>query len=763
MFAQTSTIPVKEKTQKENTEDLAKEANPEAEAESFLNYDEASIHTRPDARTMTLNIPAPRGQIVDRFGYSFAQNKVVWYPALQMEQFADESDEFIIKWSRERIAKTEALFDTKINVTDKQLTEHYRHRRWIPMPFKHVVEKSEKDQLLKDSKLTDGIILHPLYQRLYPENSCAAHIIGYVGSVSRNLERGPINYGDPLFWELEGRGGLEKKFNKTLTGTPGKRKLQYDSFGREVRRVDIAPKPGGTVVTTIDLKWQKRAERVLRQNCKRGAFVIIDIETGEVLVMASRPSYNLNLWVPYMKPDDYDKLLKDKGKPLYARAFQATYPPASAFKVITGLAALDTGAITRTSGFNCPAHIKLGNHKFRDWSKRSRGYLRINSGLKYSNNPFFIQAALAAERKQKGRFMTVASLFGYGVRTGLPLESEASGNLLTEEYTLRRFKRGIKQGDVANASIGQGAILASPLQVAQSMAGIANNGILPQIYMIKQVQNAKGVITRANKPSDRYKSKIALKNINIIKQGMYDVVNASDGTGKRAATSYSVICGKTGTAQWGPESLNQKLAWFAGFFPLDKPKYAFAVLYEGSPHEAVSGGRLAAPMIPAFFNGLEDEAFVRHELSKKALIIPDEIPDVNPLDKPENKEPGKALIVEDITPAGDPDNALEPPKALIVEDPEDENGAGNPTVPAIPLDPTAPTEPMPTPDPSRPPKAIPVEDDPVDPDVPPLRPLPNGVQPADPEEPIDPDAPIDTPADPEPPKPPKPPKAIPVE
>lgn len=707
------------------------ENNAEISDGEQLNANQASIRTRKDARTMMLSIPAPRGQITDRFGFPFAQNSVVWYPAIQMKQFDDESDAFILKWTRERLAKADQVFGIEITATDKEIIEHYKHRRWLPMPFKHVVKSSSREKV--EAQLMDGLILHPIYQRIYPQKSCAAHIIGYVGSKSRDLEVGPINYGDPLFWEMQGRGGLERKFNNVLTGKNGKRKLQYNSQGKQVHREDTSPQPGGTVVTTIDMEWQKRAEKVLSEHCKRGAFVVIDIETGEVLVLASRPSYDLNLRVPYLKQEDLDKLLEDPGKPLYARAYQGEYPPASAFKVVTGMAALETEALTRFSTLECPAFIQLGKIKMYDWSRRHRGRMNIVQATTLSNNPFFIQAALASENIKSGEFMNLASRLGYGSRTGLPLEGESPGSILSEEYAQRRFGRGIMQGDIANAAIGQGAILATPLQVAQSMAGVANGGVLPKLHLIKQLQNAKGVITMASKPTERNKIKISARTVGIIQEGMYNVVNAANGTGKRAALSHAVLCGKTGTAQWGPKSKEQRLAWFAGFFPLDQPKYAFAVLYEGSPHEKISGGRIAGPMVSAFFNPLEEEVIVRHQLSQKALIIPED--SVTALDA--LIIPGKAILVDEVE---DPDGEilnelpLEAPRALIVED--DLDNLDN-------LDEIL-TEPAP-------PRAIPVEDDPTipanpaDPVLPRLRDLPQFLDPVEPADE------------------PEPPKAIPVE
>jgi penicillin-binding protein 2 len=506
------------------------------------------------------------------------------------------------------------------------------------------------------------------------------------------------------------------------------------------------------------MEWQQRAEKMLSEKCKRGAFVVIDIETGEVLVLASRPSYDLNLRVPYLKQEDLDKLLTDPGKPLYARAFQGEYPPASAFKVVTGMAALETGALTRSSALECPAFIQLGKIKMYDWSRRHRGMMNIVQATTLSNNPFFIQAALASERKKAGEFMNLASRLGYGSKTGLPLEGESAGSLLSEEYAQRRFGRRISHGDIANASIGQGAILATPLQVAQSMAGVANGGMLPKLHLIKQLQNTKGVITMASKPTERNQIQISAKTVGIIQEGMYNVVNAANGTGRRAALTYSVLCGKTGTAQWGPKSKEQRLAWFAGFFPLDQPKYAFAALYEGSPHEKVSGGRMAGPMVTAFFEPLKDEVIARHQLSQKALIIPDDT--VTALDAPEVI--GKAILVEEVeSPDGDLQNELllegEAPRALIVEDDPDDP-VNVPTPPrAIPIE----EDPDETPIELAPPRAIPIEDDPEDiptdpndPEAPPLRELP---------ETIDPSAAPNTPPTADPADEPEPPKAIPVE
>ena len=177
----------------------------------------------------------------------------------------------------------------------------------------------------------------------------AAHIIGYSGSVGK-LPTGPINFNEPLWEETEGRAGLEKLFDSQLTGDPGMKKLLFDENGNKLLEEQVKrPRPGGTLVTTLDLKWQMLAEKTLREGCRRGAFVVIDVITGEVLVMASRPSFDLNAFIPGISETDFKALNEDPSTPLYGRAFQSAYPPASSFKPIVALAALNNGVVTEDS------------------------------------------------------------------------------------------------------------------------------------------------------------------------------------------------------------------------------------------------------------------------------------------------------------------------------------------------------------------------------------------------------------------------------
>jgi penicillin-binding protein 2 len=220
---------------------------------------------------------------------------------------------------------------------------------------------------------------------------------------------------------------------------------------------------------------------------------------------------------------------------------------------------------------------------------------------------------------------------------------------------LQHEKRRINDGDTANLSIGQGVLLSSPLQTAQAMAGIANGGALPKLQLVRQIQDARGRVIEASRPEKRVWLGVDSKAIETVREGMRDVVNSGYGTGRSAGLSFTELCGKTGTAQWGPPSKEQRLAWFAGFFPFENPRFAFAVLYEGSPGETVSGGRMAGPMVRDFFEPLKDEIKVIIAPPPKALMVKEDAVEdqegvlkAQPVDEEETEEPKapKALPVD---------------------------------------------------------------------------------------------------------------------
>ena len=620
------------------------------------NASDGAISTRKDARTITLKIPAPRGGIVDREGLPLAQNQVAYQVGLQFKQFENADQDFVVNWARTRLDSLQAVVKNLIPKTDDELFDHYKNRRWLPLLVSGQISAKEAHDL--EPKLSSGLLLQALYRRYYPEGEVAAHILGYTGSVGK-LPTGPINFNEPLWEESEGRAGFEKIFNTQLTGDPGMKRLLFDENGNKLLEEQVKrPRPGGTVVTTLDLKWQKLAEETLRNGCRRGAFVVIDVVTGEILVMASRPSFNLNSFIPGINEKDFKALNDDPAAPLYGRAFQSVYPPASSFKPVVALAALNNGTVTKTSEIYCPASITIGKTVMNNWSKTPEGSINVKRALARSCNTWFYQVGIDVG---PSAFLNLARRLGFGQSSGLPLIGENPGLVPSDEWMLKNEKRRILDGDTANLSIGQGSLLASPLQVAQAMAGIANGNIVPKLQLIRQVQDTRGRVVQAGIPQRKDWLGIEPKAVETVHEGMSDVVNSGGGTGQSAGLSYTTLCGKTGTAQWGPPSKNQRLAWFAGYLPEDNPRYAFAVLYEGRPGETVSGGRMAAPMVKKFFEGIKDDIKETIAPPKKALIV---VPEGDPAQDPEKETIETDPDGEKLNPADPSVKAL---KALPVE------------------------------------------------------------------------------------------------
>lgn len=632
--------------------------------------EDASIFNRRNARTIQLLIPPPRGPILDREGQHFAQNRVVYRLAVQYEQFDNEDRDAIIAWGRQRVERAKQIHERISDLGDETLYQHYRHRRWLPLYISSTIPPEAAEGLRSD--LTRGLELVPVYERYYPHKDLAAHLIGYTGQAGK-LPTGPINSNEP-FWELtEGRAGLEKLYDEVLTGTPAELRLIYDENGRMLLREQRGkPRSGGALVTTLNLRWQKHAEEVLAKQTERGAIVIIDAATGEVLVMASNPSFDLNQWIPKISQVDYDALRDDPAKPLYGRAFQGVYPPASAFKPIVALAALNTGTINKETLVNCPAYVEYGKHKLWNWSKSAYGELSVVPAMKWSNNPWFAQVGNAVG---SGPFLSLARRLGYGEKTGLPVIGEEGGLMPSYEWVRKNYGRSVTNGDAANWSIGQGALSATPLQVAQSMAGIASGGALPELHLIMQVQDTYGRVVEANRPERKQWLGLDYNAVATVHEGMREVV--AGGTGSRASLSWAEVSGKTGTGQWGPEHLEQRVAWFAGFMPSSEPRFAFAFLYEGKPGERVSGGRSAGVMVPSFFDEFREEIEEIIQPAPKAVAVIEEVEEgeilkalpVNPMElealdeEVDDAQIPKALPVEeDFWPAV-PEGISPPPRA----------------------------------------------------------------------------------------------------
>ncbi|HKP93191.1 MAG TPA: penicillin-binding protein 2 [Chthoniobacterales bacterium] len=580
-------------------------AQPEPLAPSATPFEETikpTWETQKQARTYVLDIPAPRGQITDRHGMPLAQNKLSYNLAIDFPTPLDFADAQVLGYAHRCIRAAEAKLDRSLDIADGAILRHYHNRGFLPFEIAQNLKDSELAELLEN--LPAGLSLKPIYARIYPNKSLAGQIVGYTGRTSRNAD-GIIQNGQVLWPETEGREGLELTFNSMLVGRHGKYKVTFDRDGRKTsERIVEPPVPGYNVVTTLDLHLQELAEKALAAKAKRGAIVIMDPNNGDILALASWPTYDPNLFIPSISKAKFKELQDDPDIPLLPRAYRSAYPPGSTFKVAVGLAAFQSGTITPQDQYECVPAMDIGNTTFHNWKKNDRGSLNFIQALTESCDTWFYQVGI---QTGAGPILEWAAKLGFGAKCGIPLRGEVEGRLPNDEYMKATHGRKILGGDIANLSIGQGDVLATPLQMAQAMAIVANRGTFYQARLVEQVQTVGNEIVAAYSVRAKKTIEASPMVMEQLHTAMVDAVNAPAGTAHQASLEKVLVAGKTGTAQWGPKEKERTAAWFAGFVPADHPQYSFAALYEGDVGSEVHGSSAAAPMIGRILRAVYNE------------------------------------------------------------------------------------------------------------------------------------------------------------
>lgn len=564
-----------------------------------------SVFTRANARTFNFTVPAPRGQILDRHGRVLANNRVRNYFAVQLPSWEGAREEEVVTLGRYALRGANSILGTSWQLDDETILSHYKYRRWFPLRISPKPLTDEQEASLSSLITTPqsgqpgnppGPVLQPCYLREYPAGQVAGHITGYVGRETP-LETKEIRKGELLFENLKGRSGLEKSFDAILTGKDGVVNYTFDESGILVGKRVITPaEPGGSVVTTLNLEMQMLAEAQLIEKSRRGAAVVVDAETGDILALASHPGFDPNLFVPYIGKEEFGKLNNDPDIPLFNRAISAAYPPGSTFKPFVSCAVLTYGPVRPWTLYSGPPSLWIGDREFKNWNTKHEGTLNVVSALKRSCNTWFYQAAMDTG---SAPIIRTAADFGFGQSSELPLAGEAVGNLPETP--------DLPAGRTANISIGQGEVLATPVQLAIAIAAIANGRHYPQARLISQTQDFRNKVTEKFPNKSRGYMPYSMETIAAVQRGMDEVVNAEGGTALRARQENIRVAGKTGTAQWSSgDGKIRNLAWFCGFTFTTNPKLAFAVVYEGELGETVSGGALAAPIAGGIMKGIYD-------------------------------------------------------------------------------------------------------------------------------------------------------------
>ncbi len=581
---------------------------------------EPTWNTQKNARTYVLNIPAPRGQIVDRHGNPLAQTRVSYNLAINFPTPTTFSDAEVMRFAEPQILLAREITGRPVSIGQDLLLKHYKNRGVLPLVITQDLRPDEIEAF--NRRKPEMLSLQPTYQRFYPNGPLAGHVIGYAGRTGR-MPDGPIENSQPLWPGAEGREGLEQTFDTQLQGKDGQFNMAFDPSGKKAsEQVTIPPQPGYNVITTLDENIQRLCEEALEKGAKRGAIVILDPSNGDILALASWPTINPNAFIPNISSDAFKALQEDPAIPLLPRAFRSAYPPGSTFKVTTGIAAMEERVIKPDDHFSCPPSLTIGRLTFRNWKKTDAGSLNFADALTQSCNTYFYQVGIKTGSQRMSEW---SQRLGFGMRTGIPLVAEAEGRVPNDEYMRKVHGRKMLEGDLANFSIGQGDLLITPLQMAQMMAIVGNNGTFFQTRLVQQVQSIDGQIVTAYGIRARAQYDFDPQVLKEVKRGMVQVVSSGMGTAGKASVPNVKVGGKTGTAQWGAGKREQTAAWFAGVAPIDNPKYAFAALYESDAKNAddVHGGSHAAPLIGKVLRELFKEESKPKKKTKKKAGKPD--------------------------------------------------------------------------------------------------------------------------------------------
>jgi penicillin-binding protein 2 len=451
-----------------------------------------------------------------------------------------------------------------------------------------------------------GISIRVRPTRAYPGGAVAASILGYVSEVTQaQLQR--EEYRDFRPGESLGQAGVEQRFDGFIRGVDGGEEVVVDAQGRGVQLLSrIEPRSGANLFLTIDARVQAAAEAAFTG--KKGAVIAMDPATGGIVALVSRPAYDPNLFVHRMTGRQWQAIAADPEHPLQNRAFQAQYPPGSIFKLIVAIAGLESGALTPETRFSAPEHFYLGTAKFDDWKKGGHGILDLKGAITESANTYFYQAGL---RVGIDPIVEMAKAFGLGEPPGLNLGDEAKGHLPNPQPG-RPGHPGWSPADTVITSIGQGPVVASPLQLLEMVSAIANGGIVYRPHVVEKIVSLSGDLLEAYAPEVLRQVPVKPETLAFIRQAMLSVVE--HGTGTRAKVAGLLIAGKTGTAQVvkkgegkGQVGLKDH-GWFASFAPVDNPQLAVVVLVENGGF----GGQVAAPIAKAVYEAAFDVGGVTH-------------------------------------------------------------------------------------------------------------------------------------------------------
>lgn len=548
-------------------------------------------------RLRSVPVAASRGAILDRNGAVLVDNTPSFSVAVIPQDVKDK----------------EALLDTlarHLDLDRAELLERWEkgkgRAKYYPIVLASGITRDQLEYLEENRLRLPGLEVEVKPVRDYPDGLMAAHLLGYLGEISEN-ELAEAGFREYNLGDYVGKSGIERNLEKYLHGADGGKQIEVDARGRFLRTLNEAPPaPGNGVVLTIDKDVQKSAEEALGD--KAGAAVVMAVDSGEILAFASNPGFDPALFAGRMPADTWKAYLSDKRHPLENKALKGQYPPGSTFKIITALAGIEAGLIDANTTVECKGAYTVGSTTFKCWQKHGHGQVNLKTALRESCDVYFYQLA---ERLGVDRIAQEARAFGLGAPMGVGLENEKGGLIPTSAWKEKRFGKKWFRGETLPVGIGQGYVLATPIQLASMIATVANEGTVYRPHVVKRIVDPDGKVLKEFTPEVIKTVPGKPGSYKLVKEGLLAVVNEPRGTGG-AARLYEVrVAGKTGTSQvvkqrdtkGGIPYEYRDHALFVAFAPFEKPEVAVAVVIEHGEHGGAAAAPIAGRILRTYFEG----------------------------------------------------------------------------------------------------------------------------------------------------------------
>jgi penicillin-binding protein 2 len=551
-----------------------------------------------DNRIRQVSTDASRGRILDVKGRPLVTNRPVMAVTLAPTILTRKD-------SVQRIARLSTIIGVPVDEIMKRLNS-YKQERLKPRIVRTDVPMDTVSYLVEHSTDFPDVAIEAAAIREYPNGALGAHILGYTGEISE-VQLAQEKLPDYRLGDIVGKAGVEAQYDKVLQGEKGYRRFEVDSRGR-IRRVVAQgePRAGKDIVLTVDVDVQKVAEQALKDaldearsqghgKARAGAIVVLDVKTGAVIAMASAPTYDPTMFLGGISDAEWAKLTaEDSEYPLNNRAIMGAYPPASCFKVVTGMAGMQYGVTGAGSSYYCAGQwIGMGKQWSKScWLHSGHGRIGFVGGIEQSCDTVFYEIGKKFYDRRKEELQAFSRDIGLGEKSGIDLPGEATGRVPDAAWK-KEFNRFYPEyqrwlpGDTVNMAIGQGDLLVTPLQLATVFAALGNGGKVMQPHVLKSVLGPDGQPTKETSASVTHDPALQPAQLAVMKNALVGVTRHGTAAGAFAGFRVSVA-GKTGTAQvLGKDDM----AWFGAYAPADDPRYAIVVVVEQGGH----GGSVAAP------------------------------------------------------------------------------------------------------------------------------------------------------------------------